>query len=44
MALDGGVATEGIRDGLSPAGPRGGEIPITFLITLGGREDLKTTT
>jgi len=41
--LDVGIALDGISAGLIPAGPRGGEIPITFLIIFGGREDLRTT-
>ena len=34
---------EGISVELIPAVPRGGDIPITFLITLGGRDERKTT-
>ena len=34
---------EGINVELIPAAPRGGDIPITFLITLGERDERKTT-
>ena len=41
--FDDGVLLEGVKDGVMWAVRRGGEIQITFRITLGGRDERRTT-